>query len=107
MTVHISKVISAGDKIMPLSIGSCFSCHIGRRPEISDPIIDKPSTKNCELISTTCNVDGITVISRSSYGFDMKPPGAGERAPRLKLSASEAQWMAAIIDAEGHNISNT
>lgn len=80
MTVHISKVISAGDKIMPLSIGSCFSCHTGRRPEISDPIIDKPSTKNCELISTTCNVDGITVISRSSYGFDMKPPGAGSRS---------------------------
>lgn len=52
-------------------------------------------------------MDGITVISRSSYGFDMKPPGAGERAPRLKLSASEAQWMAAIIDAEGRNISNT
>ncbi|EEV9305186.1 secretion protein EspO, partial [Escherichia coli] len=25
---------------MPLSIGSCFSCHTGRRPEISDPIID-------------------------------------------------------------------
>ncbi|EOM2698092.1 secretion protein EspO, partial [Escherichia coli] len=51
---------------MPFSIKSIFSGHTWHQPEISRPIADKSSTKNCILDSTTCNVDGFTVFNRRS-----------------------------------------
>ncbi len=88
---------------MPLSIRNIFSGISAHRPEISEPIVDKPVPKNCTLISSTCTVDGFTVLSRYSCSYDMKPPGAGERQPTLKLSASEAKWLSTIIDTEINN----
>ncbi|CBG90789.1 secretion protein EspO [Citrobacter rodentium] len=88
---------------MPLSIRNIFSRASTHRPEISGPVIDKPIPKNCTLISSTCNLDGIMVINRRTSFYDIKPPGAGERQPSLKISASEAQWMCKIIETEINN----
>ncbi|EEW2719457.1 secretion protein EspO [Escherichia coli] len=82
---------------MPLSIGSLFSRGLAPKPEISAPIVDRAAPKNCTLISSSCNVDGVTVINRRSCSYDMRPPGAGERQPLLKMSASEVQWLSQII----------
>ncbi|EFB5413372.1 secretion protein EspO [Escherichia coli] len=88
---------------MPLSIGSLFSRGSTPKPEISGPIVDNTTPKNCTLISSTCNVDGIVVINRRSCSYDMRPPGAGERQPLLKMSASEARWLSKIITNEMKN----
>ncbi|MDZ9327589.1 secretion protein EspO, partial [Escherichia coli] len=45
-----------------------------------------------------------TVFSRKSCTFDMRPPGAGDRTPQLKLSASELIWLSKTIDTERNNI---
>ncbi|EFG6943874.1 secretion protein EspO [Escherichia coli] len=88
---------------MPFSIKSIFSGHTWHQPEISRPIADKSSTKNCILDSTTCNVDGFTVFNRRSCSFDMRPPGSADRTPQLKLSISEVAWMSKIIETETNN----
>ncbi|EFB6449228.1 secretion protein EspO, partial [Escherichia coli] len=43
------------------------------------------------------------VLNRRSCCFDMSPPGAGERSPHLKLSASELTWLSKTIETEIHN----
>lgn len=48
---------------MPLSIGSLFSRGSTPKPEIAGPIVYRAAPKNCTLISSTCNVDGFTVIN--------------------------------------------
>lgn len=88
---------------MPLSIGSLFSRGYTPRPEISAPIVDKAAPQNCTLISGTCDVDGFTVLSRRSCTYDMRPPGAGERPPLLKMSPSEVQWLSKIITNDMKN----
>ncbi|EFB3628474.1 secretion protein EspO [Escherichia coli] len=88
---------------MPLSIGSLFSRGSTPKPEISAPIVDRATPKNCTLISSSCNVDGVTVINRRSCSYDMRPPGAGERQPLLKMSASEVQWLSQIITNDMKN----
>ncbi|EFA4421138.1 secretion protein EspO [Escherichia coli] len=88
---------------MPLPIGSLFSRGFTPKLEISGPIVDNATPKNCTLISSTCNVDGIVVINRRSCSYDMRPPGAGERQPLLKMSASEARWLSEIITNEMKN----
>ncbi|AXI38142.1 Hypothetical protein FORC64_p313 (plasmid) [Escherichia coli] len=88
---------------MPLSIGSLFSRGSTPKPEISAPIVDKAAPQNCTLISSTCNVDGFTVLSRRSCIYDMRPPSAGERPPLLKMSPSEVQWLSKIITNDMKN----
>ena len=88
---------------MPLSIGSLFSRGSTPKPEISAPIVDRAAPKNCTLISSSCNVDGVTVINRRSCSYDMRPPGAGERQPLLKMSDSEVQWLSQIITNDMKN----
>ncbi|EEV9344399.1 secretion protein EspO [Shigella sonnei] len=88
---------------MPLSIGSLFSRGSTPKLEISAPIVDRAAPKNCTLISSSCNVDGVTVINRRSCSYDMRPPGAGERQPLLKMSASEVQWLSQIITNDMKN----
>ncbi|HGU3804188.1 TPA: secretion protein EspO, partial [Escherichia coli] len=61
-------------------------------------------SKNCTLTSTTCSMNDYTVFSRKSCTFDMRPPGAGDRTPQLKLSASELIWLSKTIDTERNNI---
>lgn len=56
---------------MPLSIGSLFSRSSTPKPEISGPIVENTTPKNCTLISSTCNVDGIVVMNRRSCSYDM------------------------------------
>ncbi|EEW3331119.1 hypothetical protein EAN55_23940 [Escherichia albertii] len=56
------------------------------------------------LTSTTCSMNDYTVFSRKSCTFDMRPPGAGDRTPQLKLSASELIWLSKTIDTERNNI---
>ncbi|MFM2531229.1 secretion protein EspO, partial [Escherichia coli] len=70
----------------------------------SGPVQDKPVSKNCTLTSTTCSMNDYTVFSRKSCTFDMRPPGAGDRTPQLKLSASELIWLSKTIDTERNNI---
>lgn len=89
--------------MMPLSIGSLFSRGSTPKPEISAPIVDRAAPKNCTLISSTCNVDGTVVINRRSCYYDMIPPGAGDRQPLLKMSASEVQWLSKIITSDMKN----
>lgn len=48
---------------MPLSIRSLFSRGSRPKPEIAGPIVYRAAPKNCTLISSTCNVDGFTVIN--------------------------------------------
>ncbi|HFK4214641.1 TPA: secretion protein EspO, partial [Escherichia coli] len=67
------------------------------------PIVDNSAPKNCTLISSTCNVDGIVVINRRSCCYDMVPPGAGERLSLLKMAPSEAQWLSKIIANDINN----
>ncbi|EOM5336307.1 secretion protein EspO [Escherichia coli] len=81
-----------------------FSNSKGSYPEISGPVQDKPVSKNCTLTSTTCSMNDYTVFSRKSCTFDMRPPGAGDRTPQLKLSASELIWLSKTIDTERNNI---
>ncbi|CAD5568570.1 TPA: secretion protein EspO [Escherichia coli] len=88
---------------MPLSIGSLFSRGSTPKPEISGPMVDNTAPKNCTLISSTCNVDEFTVINRRSCYYDMRPPGAGERQPLLKMSVSEVQWLSKIITNDTKN----
>ncbi|HHI9671987.1 TPA: secretion protein EspO [Escherichia albertii] len=88
---------------MPFSIKNIFSNSKGSYPEISGPIQDKPVQKNCILTSTTCDRSGYTVFSKKVFTFDMQPPGAGERDPRLKFSASELSWLSKTIETEIHN----
>ncbi|WP_252366531.1 secretion protein EspO [Escherichia coli] len=71
---------------------------------MSGPVQDKPVSKNCTLTSTTCSMNDYTVFSRKSCTFDMRPPGAGDRTPQLKLSASELIWLSKTIDTERNNI---
>ncbi|EFI2599783.1 secretion protein EspO [Escherichia coli] len=89
---------------MPFSIKNIFSNSKGSYPEISGPVQDKPVSKNCTLTSTTCSMNDYTVFSRKSCTFDMHPPGAGDRTPQLKLSASELIWLSKTIDTERNNI---
>lgn len=89
---------------MPFSIKNIFSNSKGSYPEISGPVQDKPVSKNCTLTSTTCSMNDYTVFSRESCTFDMRPPGAGDRTPQLKLSASELIWLSKTIDTERNNI---
>lgn len=89
---------------MPFSIKNIFSNSKGSYPEISGPVQDKPVSKNCTLTSTTCSMNDYTVFSRKSCTFDMRPPGAGDRTPQLKLSASELIWLSKTIDTERNNI---
>ncbi|EFA7433295.1 secretion protein EspO [Escherichia coli] len=89
---------------MPFSIKNIFSNSKGSYPEISGPVQDKPVSKNCTLTSTTCSMNDYTVFSRKSCTFDMRPPGAGDRTPQLKLSASELIWLSKTIDIERNNI---
>ncbi|EKQ9097091.1 secretion protein EspO [Escherichia coli] len=89
---------------MPFSIKNIFSNSKGSNPEISGPVQDKPVSKNCTLTSTTCSMNDYTVFSRKSCTFDMRPPGAGDRTPQLKLSASELIWLSKTIDTERNNI---
>ncbi|HFP1542321.1 TPA: secretion protein EspO [Escherichia coli] len=89
---------------MPFSINNIFSNSKGSYPEISGPVQDKPVSKNCTLTSTTCSMNDYTVFSRKSCTFDMRPPGAGDRTPQLKLSASELIWLSKTIDTERNNI---
>lgn len=88
---------------MPFSIKNIFSNPKGNYPEISGPVQDKPIPKNCTLVSTTCSTDGYTVCSRKYCGFDMRPPGAGDRTPQLKLSATELTWLSKTIHTEINN----
>ena len=88
---------------MPFSIKNIFSNSKGSYPEISGPVQDKPVSKNCTLTSTTCSMNDYTVFSRKSCTFDMRPPGAGDRTPQLKLSASELIWLSKTIDTEINN----
>ncbi|EFN9791763.1 secretion protein EspO [Escherichia coli] len=88
---------------MPLSTGSLFPRNSIAKPEISGPIVDNTAPKNCALISSTCNVDGTVVINRRSCYYDMIPPGAGDRQPLLKMSASEVQWLSKIITSDMKN----
>ncbi|EPJ0718111.1 secretion protein EspO [Escherichia coli] len=89
---------------MPFSIKNIFSNSKGNYPEISGPAQNKPVSKNCTLTSTTCSMNDYTVFSRKSCTFDMRPPGAGDRTPQLKLSASELIWLSKTIDTERNNI---
>ncbi|EOM9698582.1 secretion protein EspO [Escherichia coli] len=89
---------------MPFSIKNIFSNSKGSYPEISGPVQDKPVSKNCTLTSTTCSMNDYTVFSRKSCTFDMRPPGAEDRTPQLKLSASELIWLSKTIDTERNNI---
>lgn len=88
---------------MPFSIKNIFSNTKGSYLEVSGPVQDKSVPKNCTLISTTCTINGYTVLNRRSCCFDMSPPGAGERSPHLKLSASELTWLSKTIETEIHN----
>ncbi|HFI9494969.1 secretion protein EspO [Escherichia albertii] len=89
---------------MPFSIKNIFTASKGHVPEISGPIHDKPVPGNCTLTSTTVTIKDYMVCSRWSCGFDMRPPGAGDRTPQLKLSASELTWLSKTIDTERNNI---
>ncbi|MCZ8627027.1 secretion protein EspO [Escherichia albertii] len=89
---------------MPFSIKNIFSNSKGSYPEISGPVQDKPVSENCTLTSTTCSMNDYKVFSRKSCTFDMRPPGAGDRTPQLKLSASELIWLSKTIDTERNNI---
>ncbi|WP_032350515.1 hypothetical protein [Escherichia coli] len=88
---------------MPFSIKNRFSSSQVHYPEISGPIKGKPASKNCILTSTTCNVDSYTVYQKKACSFDMRPPGAGERTPKLKLSVTEMTWLSKTIETEIHN----
>ncbi|HGX5651977.1 TPA: secretion protein EspO, partial [Escherichia coli] len=55
------------------------------------------------LTSTTCSINDYTVFSRKSCTFDMRPPGAGDRTPKLKLAATEMTWLSKTIETEIHN----
>ncbi|EFB7562738.1 secretion protein EspO, partial [Escherichia coli] len=56
---------------MPFSIKNIFSNTKGSYLEISGPVQDKSVPKNCTLISTTCTINGYTVLNRRSCCFDM------------------------------------
>ncbi|EFO1832841.1 secretion protein EspO, partial [Escherichia coli] len=51
----------------------------------------------------TCPMNDYTVFSRKSCTFDMRPPGAGDRTPKLKLAATEMTWLSKTIETEIHN----
>ncbi|EFG1229502.1 secretion protein EspO [Escherichia albertii] len=88
---------------MPFSIKNIFSNSKGSYPEISGPVQDKPVSKNCTLISTTCSIKDYTVFNIKSCGFDIRPPGTGDRTPQLKFSASELSWLSKTTETEIHN----
>ncbi|ECA3525207.1 secretion protein EspO, partial [Salmonella enterica subsp. enterica serovar Telhashomer] len=44
-----------------------------------------------------------TVFSRWSCSYEMRPPGAEERTPRLKFSATELSWLSKTIETERRN----
>ncbi|EPO3220868.1 secretion protein EspO, partial [Escherichia coli] len=48
-------------------------------------------------------VDSYTVYQKKACSFDMRPPGAGERTPKLKLSVTEMTWLSKTIETEIHN----
>ncbi len=82
---------------MPLSIGSLFSRSSAVKPEISGPLVDRAAPRNCALISSTCSLDGVTVVNIRSSSYNIRPPGAGDRQPLLTMAPSEAQWLGKII----------
>lgn len=82
---------------MPLSIGSLFSRSSAVKPEISGPLVDRAAPRNCALLSSTCSLDGVTVVNIRSSSYNMRPPSAGDRQPLLTLSPSEARWLSQII----------
>ncbi|EJY1966431.1 secretion protein EspO [Escherichia coli] len=88
---------------MPFSIKNIFSNTKGSYLEISGPVQDKPVPKNCTLISTTCSIRDYTVFNIKSCGFDIRPPGTGDRTPQLKFSASELLWLSKTTETEIHN----
>ncbi|WP_113640066.1 secretion protein EspO [Escherichia albertii] len=88
---------------MPFSIKNIFPNSKGNYPEISGPVQDKSVPKNCTLTSTTCSIKDYTVFNINSCGFDIRPPGTGDRTPQLKFSVSELSWLSKTIDTERNN----
>ena len=88
---------------MPFSIKNIFSNPQGKYPEISGPVQDKSVPKNCTLISTTCSIKSYTIFNIKSCGFDIRPPGTGDRTPQLRFSASELLWLSKTTETEIHN----